>query len=87
MPFYSQPKALHAFDAKSEAQKIAFAPISFQAARCLLRFGILDAIEQTGGASAADIHQKLQLAGEPLSLYAIGVLLDMGLSMGLLWHE
>ncbi|QYK06748.1 methyltransferase [Shewanella zhangzhouensis] len=87
MPFYSKPKALHAFDAKCEAQKIAFAPISFQAARCLLRFGVLDAIDQTGGASVAEIHQKLQFAGEPLSPYALGVLLDMGLSMGLLWHE
>lgn len=87
MSFYSKPKALHAFDAKFEAQKIAFAPISFQVARCLLRFGVLDVIDTASGASANEIHQMLSAAGAPLSHYALGVLLDMGLSMGLLWRE
>ncbi|GGI97829.1 O-methyltransferase [Shewanella hanedai] len=84
MAFYQSPKKISAFDAKFEAQKIAFAPISFQVARCLLEFGILEQIEASAerGCSLADIQEKTGLTE-----YAISVLIDMGLSMGLLWQK
>ncbi len=84
MSFYQSPQNISAFDAKFEAQKIAFAPISFQVARCLLKFGILKQIDKAGetGCSLEEITQETKLTE-----YAIGVLVDMGLSMGLLWSN
>ncbi|WP_299788593.1 methyltransferase [uncultured Shewanella sp.] len=84
MAFYQSPLDLTAFDAKFEAQKIAFAPISFQVARCLLKFGILAHIDEAGeqGCSLDAIVEKSQL-----SEYACSVLLDMGLSMRLIWQD
>lgn len=84
MPFYQSPQDISAFDAKFEAQKIAFAPISFQVARCLLKFGILEQIDAAGksGCLLEDIQHSTQL-----SEYAVSVLLDMGLSMRLVWHK
>lgn len=84
MPFYQSPQDVSAFDAKFEAQKIAFAPITFQVARCLLKFGILELIDAAGekGCSLKQIKDKTSL-----SEYAISVLIDMGLSMGLLWQN
>jgi ubiquinone/menaquinone biosynthesis C-methylase UbiE len=84
MAFYNSPTKISAFDAMFEAQKIAFAPISFQAARCLLKFNILAHIDEAGerGASLAELSQALEL-----SEYGISVLLDMGLSMGLVWQQ
>ncbi len=87
MHFYRSPKSIHAFDAKFEAQKIAFAPVSFQVARCLLEFGILSAIDNAQGASRQSLHASLTKTGKPLSDYGLGVLLDMGMSMGLIWQE
>ncbi|MCL1066381.1 SAM-dependent methyltransferase [Shewanella olleyana] len=82
MSFYQSPKKISAFDAKFEAQKIAFAPVSFQVARCLSQFGILEQVDATGDEGMT--LQQLVEANE-LSEYAIHVLLDMGLSMGLFW--
>jgi len=84
MPFYQSPLDVTAFDAKFEAQKIAFAPISFQVTRCLLKFGILAHIDETGeeGCSLEAIVERSQL-----SEYACSVLLDMGLSMRLIWQN
>ncbi len=82
MPFYRAPRKITAFDAKFEAQKIAFAPITFQVAHCLLKFNVLNAIDNAG-------EQGLTLteltAVNELNEYALGVLLDMGLGMGLIW--
>ena len=37
-----------AFEAKTEAQKIAFGPVMFQAARALVKLGILDLVSKSG---------------------------------------
>lgn len=82
MSFYRSPLSISAFNAKFEAQKIAFAPISFQVARCLLKFNLLQLISDSGtdGSSLNELAQQTTL-----SEYAVGVLVDMGLSMGLLY--
>ncbi|MCE9679572.1 SAM-dependent methyltransferase [Shewanella sp. AS1] len=84
MPFYRSPKSISAFDAKFEAQKIAFAPIAFQVTRCLLKFNLLAYIDQAKGkhCTRAEIAANCNISD-----YGAGVLLDMGLSMGLLWLD
>jgi hypothetical protein len=69
-----------AFEAKTEAQKIAFGPAMFQAARAMVNLGILDAVSDTGktGITSGEVAEKLKL-----SRYGIEVLLDAGLSMGI----
>ena len=71
-----------AVDAKFEAQKIAFAPIVFQAARSLRDLGILDLISKktrTGGITEEEVSEKLGI-----SAYGVRVLMESGLSIGLL---
>ena len=79
---YKQPSELTAFQAKSEAQKIAFSAIAFEATVCLLRLGILKSVADTGdeGASATELARELDL-----SEYGVKVLLDMGLTSDLVW--
>ncbi len=79
---YTQPAELSAIDAKLEAQKIAFAPIAFEAVICMLRLGILKSVADAGseGASSSDISAELSL-----SVYGVEVLLDMGLTSSLVW--
>lgn len=79
---YDRPVKLSAFDAISEAQKLAFAPIAFQATRALVGLGILQAVADAGekGADAAELAASLNL-----DVYGVRVLLDMGLSIGLVW--
>ena len=69
-----------AFEAKTEAQKIAFGPVMFQAARALVKLGILDLVNAAGttGIFSEDISKQLHL-----SRYGVEVLLDAGLSMGI----
>jgi ubiquinone/menaquinone biosynthesis C-methylase UbiE len=69
-----------AIKAKFEAQKIAFAPVMFQAARVLRELGILKALQDGGkeGAGPEEIAGSLGL-----SRYGVEVLLDAGLSMGI----
>lgn len=69
-----------AFEAKTEAQKIAFGPIMFQAARALVKLKILELISKAGstGSFSYEIAEQLKL-----SEYGVEVLLDAGLSMGL----
>lgn len=71
---------LSALNAKFEAQKIAFGPIMFQAARLLRDLGILKEINiaRDNGIKPEEIASQLNL-----SLYSVKVLLDAGLSMGL----
>lgn len=66
MSFYHSPKELSAFDAKFEAQKIAFAPISFQVAHCLLKFEVLATIDRAGeqGLNIAQLVQTSVLSKE-----------------------
>ncbi len=79
MKFFSKDKK-SAFEAKETAQWIAFGPVIFQAARTLRNSGILTAIENSGisGLTIADIVEKVKLP-----LYGVRVLLESGLSMGL----
>lgn len=79
MAFFSKDKK-SAFEAKEMAQWIAFGPVIFQAARVLRNSGILTEIENSGakGITLAEITEKVQLP-----LYGVRVLLESGLSMGL----
>ena len=76
--YYFQDK-ISATDAKFEAQKIAFAPLSFHAAKALRDMGILEEIcsARKKGITVSELSQKLGI-----SLYGVGVLIEMGLGMG-----
>ncbi|MDR0440643.1 MAG: SAM-dependent methyltransferase [Candidatus Accumulibacter sp.] len=71
-------------DAITEAQRIAFAPMLFQAAVCLRDFGVLAYLKRSGaqGAAREDIAENTGL-----SAYAAGVLLDAGLAARLLFEK
>ncbi len=78
-------KELSAFDAKFEAQKIAFAPITFQCALTLRNTGILKAVgdARRAGVTVAEISNKTGI-----SEYGVKVLLDMATSMKLVkWED
>jgi hypothetical protein len=79
MNFFSKDKK-SAFEAKETAQWIAFGPVIFQAARVLRNSGILTEIENSGtnGLTIAEITEKVKLP-----LYGVRVLLESGLSIGL----
>ena len=80
---YIQKKApVDALTAKFEAQKIAFAPFVFQAAKAMLDLKILETVEQSGedGMSILEIADKTGL-----SEYAVEVLTDSGLSARILY--
>lgn len=72
---------LHAIDAKFEAQKIAFAPLSFQAVRALMELGILKIIDDAGenGITVDEIVEK-----SGISKYGINVLTEMAVGMHVL---
>ncbi|MEO6548348.1 MAG: class I SAM-dependent methyltransferase, partial [Ferruginibacter sp.] len=80
MNFFRRDKKT-AFEAKEAAQWIAFGPVIFQAARVLRNSGILLVIEEAGNAGVviAEIVTKVNLP-----LYGVRVLLESGLSMGLI---
>lgn len=73
--------SLNYADAKLEAQKIAFAPFVFQATRILRDRGILKALEEAGeeGLTLKDLEDKISM-----SSYGIYVLLDAGVSSGII---
>lgn len=77
--FFTRDKK-SAFYAKEIAQWIAFGPVIFQAARVLRNTGILKLIEDSGkkGITNNEIAEKLNI-----SVYAVRVLLESGLGMGL----
>jgi ubiquinone/menaquinone biosynthesis C-methylase UbiE len=79
---YDRPANLSAFQAISAAQKLAFSPIAFQATVALMRLGVLEAVAEAGesGAISGEIAERLRLRD-----YGVRVLLDMGLSAGLVW--
>jgi hypothetical protein len=79
---YDRPADITALEAISQAQKLSFSPIAFQASVSLVRLGILDAVDRAGddGASAEEIGAHVGLGK-----YGVSVLLDMGLSLGLVW--
>lgn len=64
-------------DAKSEAQKIAFSPLTFQAVRAALNLGILKVLDdaaagETSGISTEDVEKKLNL-----DHYTVSTLLEV----------
>ncbi|MGE6106417.1 methyltransferase [Aeromonas sobria] len=75
-----QGEAHDALAAISQAQRIAFGPMLFQASWCLRETGVLAYLERCGrqGATTAEIAGACSL-----SEYGVGVLLDMGLGGGL----
>jgi ubiquinone/menaquinone biosynthesis C-methylase UbiE len=78
--FGNDPKT--AYQALSEAQRIAFAPIVFQACRVLRESGILERVERAGssGMTLAETAASIRLPR-----YGIKVLLEAGLGIGLLY--
>src|SRR6185436_3386102 len=76
---YPQPTEKTAAEAKTEAQRIAFGPLIFQATMAMRRLGILEELRSNrAGATAADIAQSLGISN-----YAPTVLLEPGLSAGI----
>ncbi|MBS7818404.1 SAM-dependent methyltransferase [Wohlfahrtiimonas chitiniclastica] len=81
--FYNKD-SLNALEAITLAQRIAFAPMIFQAAVCLRDFGILahlDAAKKTGLTLLEIVDQG------SLSEYSVSVLLDMGLSCSIVYQQ
>lgn len=75
----------NALQAKSVAQKLAFAPIVFQTARSLRDLGILSVLEKSGkkGLCAEQIAQQTEV-----SEYGVKVLLDMAVSANMVtWDK
>ncbi len=73
-----------ALQAKFDAQKIAFAPIMFQAARALRNLGILDFLlkNKRKGADIDSIAKSLDI-----STYGVKVLLEAGLSLEMVFMK
>ena len=76
---YTKDK-IKAIDAKFEAQKIAFAPLTFQAVRAMLESGLLKNISDSGE-KGLTIDQAAQKAG--VSAYGAKVLLEIALGMNI----
>ncbi len=70
---------IRAIDAKFEAQKIAFSPMTFQAIRALIELGLLQKISDAGDNG---ISIKELAADSGISEYGVGVLVEMALGMG-----
>ena len=79
MNFFKKDKK-SAFESKEAAQWIAFGPVIFQVARVLRDKGILELIEKSGtqGLTNEEIAKKVKLSN-----YGVRVLLESGLSLGL----
>ena len=69
-----------AFDARAEAQRIAFAPVMFQSCRILRDSGILELLQKSG---AAGMTLNGVVAKIKLPRYGIKVLMESGLGIGL----
>ena len=84
MDSYYLDDHIPAVDARFEAQKIAFGPFSFQAAYAMKQLGMLDAIAEVGdqGINREDISAKTGL-----SHYAVNVLLEIGLGLGMMKYQ
>jgi hypothetical protein len=77
---YTRDK-IPAVNAKFEAQKIAFSPLTFQAVRALLELGILRKISDAGETGLT----RAEVAGAAgVSLYGAGVLAEIALGMHVL---
>lgn len=72
---------IRAVDAKFEAQKIAFAPMCYQAIRTMLELGMMQAINDAGDAG---ITRKELAEKARISEYGAGVLCEMALGMNVI---
>ncbi len=72
---------ISAVDAKTEAMKIAFAPLTFQAVRALLELGLLQKISDAGenGITVQELSDS-----SSISEYGVGVLCEIALGMGII---
>ncbi|WP_127960186.1 class I SAM-dependent methyltransferase [Serratia microhaemolytica] len=79
-----QQDSLSALEAITQAQRIAFAPMLFQTALCLRNNGVLAYLDSCGtaGATLPSITEN-----SALDEYAVSVLLDMGLSGGIVVYR
>ena len=74
---FANNDTISALEAQKNAQKIAFAPVVFQVARCMREFGILKAIyDSENGLSINELNQTLNI-----STYALKILLETSLSI------
>jgi hypothetical protein len=71
---------IKAVDARHEAQKIAFAPLAFQAVRALLDLGLLQIISESKE-NGISLSEAAEAAG--ISTYGAGVLLEVALGMNI----
>jgi len=72
---------IRAINAKFEAQKIAFAPLTFQAVKALLDLGLLKAVSDSGE-NGITIEKTAQKTG--ISLYGVKTLFEIALGMNLI---
>ncbi|MEF1187010.1 methyltransferase family protein, partial [Vibrio sinaloensis] len=74
----------NALEAKTEAQKLSFAPIVFHTARTLRDLGVLAVLDKAGkeGLSAPEIAEQTGV-----SEYGVKVLLDMAISAHIVMWE
>jgi len=73
-------KQMKMHDARFLAQQIVFGPMTFQAVRCMLAFGLLQAVDEAspGGAALDTLISKCAR-----SRYAISTLLEVGVCAGI----
>ncbi|MDR2768744.1 MAG: class I SAM-dependent methyltransferase [Treponema sp.] len=71
--------SIRAVDAKFEAQKIAFAPLAFQAVRALLDLGLLRAVND---ASDRGLSREEMAEAAGISEYGAGALAEIALGLG-----
>jgi ubiquinone/menaquinone biosynthesis C-methylase UbiE len=81
---YFQNDPLTAYEAKAEAQRIAFAPIAFQASRVLRDSGILELVRASG---SAGLTLEEVVTQAKLPRYGVKVLLESGLGIGLFYLQ
>jgi len=77
---YFQRDSKTAYEAKSEAQRIAFAPVVFQACRLLRKYGVLEQVHRSGN-NGLTLNEVV--AGAPVPRYGVKVLMEAGLGIGL----
>lgn len=71
---------IRAIDAKVEAIKIAFSPLTFQAVRALIELGLLQRISDSGDNG---ITAKKLAADSGISEYGVSVLIEIALGLGI----
>src|SRR5690554_3510944 len=83
-PMYDKDP-LSALEALEAAQRLAFAPLAFQASAVLRDRGVLAAIAAADPDEGASIDELATATGLPV--YAIRVLLEAGLGLHIVWRR